>query len=232
MRLRKQLQKRLTDYDDPRSLGSRFRVRRIAPLKAIIEKVYVANGKVRIIDLGGRANYWELIGDDFLKKNNAELTIVNLPAVTPPEREQRHHHISGDACHLPHLKSNSFDIVHSNSVIEHVGDWAKMKQFANEARRLGAYHFIQTPYYWFPIEPHYMSLGHHWLPWPARARRHYRRKGNKSPVSADQAMQRLSSEPFLLDIKTFSSLFPDSAIVKERVVGILIKSLIAIRGPD
>ena len=232
MRLRKQLQKRLTDYDDPQSLGSRFRSRRLAPLKRTIEKVHRSNGTVRIIDLGGRANYWDLVGHEFLKKNEVQLTLVNLPTEKALKHDQRYHQILGDACHLPNLESNSFDIVHSNSVIEHVGDWKKIKQFANEARRLAPYHFIQTPYYWFPIEPHYMSVGHHWLPWPARARRHRRKKGDKSQESFEKGMQALSAEPFLLDIKRFSILFSDSVILKERVFGILVKSLIAFRAPD
>ncbi len=44
------------------------------------------------------------------------------------------------------FKDKSYDIVFSNSVIEHVGNLEKQKQFADEVQRVGKSYFIQTPY--------------------------------------------------------------------------------------
>src|SRR5207253_2037312 len=48
----------------------------------------------------------------------------------------------------------SFDVVHSNSVIEHVGNFNAQCQFAAEIRRVGARYWVQVPYLFFPYEPH------------------------------------------------------------------------------
>jgi len=136
----------------------------------------------------------------------------------------------GDACDLSSFADRSFDLVHSNSVIEHVGNWSRMKAFANEARRVGRYYYVQTPYFWFPIDPtNYRSPLIHWLPRPWQAR-----LLNTFPLThvgrietLDSAFEVLDSTQ-LIDARQFAIAFPDAQIVRERVLG-LTKSLIAIR---
>ena len=62
--------------------------------------------------------------------------------------------VIGDGCSLP-FRDGAFDWVFSNAVIEHVGDWKKRQQFANEIRRVASKgYFVTTPNKWFPIDPH------------------------------------------------------------------------------
>jgi hypothetical protein len=58
----------------------------------------------------------------------------------------------------------SFDLAFSNSVIEHVGDWTDMRQFAAELQCVGKSFHCQTPNKWFPVEPHFGTLFLYWIP--------------------------------------------------------------------
>ena len=60
----------LQDNSDPNSLVSRFRRARSRRVVALIEAIHAEKGAVRIIDLGGEANYWRLFDLDLLKSRN------------------------------------------------------------------------------------------------------------------------------------------------------------------
>jgi SAM-dependent methyltransferase len=62
-----------------------------------------------------------------------------------------------------------FDFVYCSSVIEHVPP-ARRPGFAAEVRRVGRGWFVQTPAFSFPLEPHSLLPGAHWLPVPLRRR--------------------------------------------------------------
>jgi hypothetical protein len=63
--------------------------------------------------------------------------------------------IVADACDLGGVFADSaFDLVFSNSTLEHVGDAERRKRFANEVSRLAPAYWIQTPSPRFPIECH------------------------------------------------------------------------------
>jgi SAM-dependent methyltransferase len=70
--------------------------------------------------------------------------------------------------------SGEFDLVYCSSVIEHVPP-ARRAAFAAEVRRVGRGWFVQTPALSFPIEPHSLLPGAHWL--PPRLRKPYWRLG-------------------------------------------------------
>jgi hypothetical protein len=123
----------------------------------------------------------------------------------------------------------SFDLVHSNSVIEHVGRWDDMKAMAQEVRRLAPSYFVQTPYFWFPIEPHCSTAFFHWVPEPMRVSMLLRRPRwhwGQAP-DVDTAMHLIESA-VLIDHRMLNALFPDATIHRERFLG-LTKSLIAVR---
>jgi SAM-dependent methyltransferase len=78
-------------------------------------------------------------------------------------------YVQGDACALP-FPDSSFDVVHSNAVIEHVGARERQEAFVREALRVGGRLFVTTPNRWFPIEVHTRLPLVHWLPEPLSAR--------------------------------------------------------------
>jgi hypothetical protein len=93
------------------------------------------------------------------------ITLVNQGALAGENPDPELFAIAtGDGCHMPGYADNSFHIAHSNSVIEHVGGGDRITQFANEMQRVAHYHYMQTPNYWFPVEPHFLTLFFHWLP--------------------------------------------------------------------
>jgi hypothetical protein len=223
----------LADTADPNSLSTKFRQKRDIRLRNLISDIAAASGRVRILDVGGSVEYWRRVGLDFLRQHGADVTVLNV-TTTELKAEgadaKLFTAIVGDACDLSGTPDGGFDLVHSNSVIEHVGDWNRMKQFAAETRRVGRNYYVQTPYFWFPVEPHYYRAPMiHWLPRPLRARLlvQFPITYSGRVKSLDAAFGVLDNTQ-LIDRRQMEILFPDGNIERERLAG-LTKSLIAIR---
>jgi hypothetical protein len=209
--------KKLTNYDSKDSFGSKLRTKRIVPLLRCIEAVFKEKGQVNIIDMGGTENYWRIVPMQYLEDHKVKITIVNIPGANLPESFGPFTFKHGDGCQLTDFADKSFDIAHSNSVIEHVGDWDRMVKFADELKRVANKYYIQTPNYWFPVEPHCMTPFFHWLPKPTRvwlimnfALGHWQ-KGR----TVDEAV-RIDESARLLDRKMFTALFGDGKVTTER----------------
>ncbi len=203
-----------------------FRRRRFADFLALVDAVLAERGQCRVLDLGGGVSYW-LGLEEAWRDRPIHVTLVNLASEAVPDA--RFESRAGDACSLPDLPDGSFDIVHSNSVIEHVGRWSEKRRMAAEVRRLAPRYFVQTPNYWFPIEPHFRLPVIHWLPRPWQrslvmggARGFYPRA-----TTLDEA-DGILADASLLDAREMTALFPDARIGRERFLG-LTKSLIAVR---
>jgi SAM-dependent methyltransferase len=80
--------------------------------------------------------------------------------------------VQGDPAEGLPFADGEFDLVYCSSVIEHVPP-SRRPRFAAELRRVGRGWFVQTPAYSFPIEPHALLPGAHWLP-PGPRRRYWR----------------------------------------------------------
>jgi hypothetical protein len=225
---------RLTSFE--KGLSARFRGRRDEALRAMIARLADAKGEgpFRILDLGGRFDYWERLGLDFLDAHDATVLCVNYSV----EEMNANRFVSprltavvGNACDMAGHEDRSFDLVHSNSVIEHVGRFADMMAFARETRRLAPAYYVQTPYAGFPIDPHWPRMPFfHWLPWWWRAKILKRWKIGWGRPSGDvaHAMRDLESA-VLLDRSQFRYLFPDARHRFEWLF-VLPKSMIAERG--
>jgi hypothetical protein len=216
------------------SLSKHFRTGRDHQLRELIleRRAHVA-GTFQIADLGGTADYWRRVGFDWLRENQIEITCVNHYATEFKNTGGEIggiRFVVGNACDLAEHADNSFDFIHSNSVIEHVGRWPEMRAFAREVNRLGLAYYVQTPYYWFPIDPHfYRAPFFHWLPESIRLKLLQKFQLGWAPAQPDvhKAMNLVMSN-ILLDTSQFKALFPDAEHSYERVCGVA-KSLIAVK---
>ena len=124
--------------------------------------------------------------------------------------------VRADAADGIPFADDAFDLVYCSSVIEHVPP-ERRAAFAAEIRRVGRGWFVQTPALSFPIEPHSLLPGAHWI--PERARRLYWRLG------AAGGWEEIS----LLGRDELEALFGPARA--ERLGG-LVKSWVCVRPPD
>ena len=183
-------------------------------------------GHVEILDIGGTQQFWDLmLGDEQLDIRVTLLNIGHQPVSLP-----RFESVVGDARSMSRFAANSFDVVFSNSVIEHLGDYENQRLMAEEVRRVGRRYFVQTPNKRFPIEPHFLVPWFQYLPVGVRAWLlsrfdvgWYRRIPDRSAARAEvESIQ-------LLTRKRFSALFPEAIVHEEKFAG-LTKSFVAIAG--
>lgn len=183
---------------------------------------------MHVIDLGGTLYSWQ-----HLPHRPRRLTTLNLwedaNAWTPAV--DWHVDCFGDACDPPQeILDGSFDLVFSNSTIEHVGDRTRRRQFADVVRRLADRHWIQTPNRAFPLEPHVLFPGQQFLPRYGRALvERYWPLVHTNPSTMERALAEVDKTE-LIGRKEMTELFPSSIIENETVVPFLpAKSLIAVR---
>ena len=159
------------------------------------------------------------------------VTLLNMPRT---RNELRHvtGWVAGDGRSLP-FADQSFDIVFSNSVIEHVGSADDQREFANEVARVGRRYWVQTPNRWFPVEQHLFTPFVHWLPrsWQKLVVKRCTVWGLLASVSSDQRsfyLEHYLNDVRLLDCRDLGALFPEARIVRERLLGST-KSLVAVK---
>jgi Methyltransferase domain len=123
-----------------------------------------------------------------------------------------------DGCALP-FADQSFDIVYSNAVLEHLPDYEMVRRFAGEVRRVGNGWFITTPNFWYPFDPHYHLPFVQFLP----------------QTTQRSLVTRLGKTPYehlhLLTAKQLRRLFPGGKVVSSRVT-FYPETLIAYRPPS
>ncbi len=225
---------KLNDVTDPNSLSSKLRGKRDVRLRELITEISAQKGSISILDVGGTVEYWQRLGLDFVRAQKATIVVTNL---VPSEltgivgNEDVFSMAVVNGCDMSIYSDGEFDLVHSNSVIEHVGDWANMRAFAAESRRVGRNYYVQTPNFWCPIDPHYYKAPMmHWLPHPWRARVFNSfaiTYSGKKAQGVDEAYRIIDSTR-LIDGRQFRYLFPDAQVSTEWFFG-LPKSHIGVR---
>lgn len=196
---------------------------------------------MRVLDLGGTATAWRPSPDRpySCPVRPAHVTVVNYDEddvqVYGAESEVQDESLSivvGDACDASAALTSAgvrtdFDLIYSNSLIEHVGGHSRRLELVKEIRRLGPKHWVQVPYQYFPIEPHWLFPGMQFMPTNVRikiARNWPLAPNSLDPESAHEFV--LSTE--LLSFTEMQGYFPDSKILRENFLG-MPKSIIAVK---
>jgi hypothetical protein len=211
----------VADHSSPSSLAARMRDHRWDLFLQRFPDV----GAMRVLDLGGTCGAWRAA-----KARPGHVTLLNSEDQGPGQEDWLTV-VTGDACDPPgEVRGQAFDLVYSNSTIEHVGGHAKRAAFARVVRDAAPHHWVQTPNRYFPIEPHWLFPGFQFLPVPARSfvSRNwpfgwYSRRGEDRATVVEGVL-----EIELLGTTEMQQYFPDSEILPERLLG-LTKSLVAVR---
>lgn len=189
------------------------------------------SGQIKVLDIGAEINpdgdRGLQLTDSYPWKNN--LSAVNLSSEHISMIKQYYPEIEatvGDACKSP-WPDKYFDVIYSNTVIEHVGDFTKQKKMASEITRVGKRWFVTTPNRWYPFEFHLRLPFVTWLPGNS-----YLKVGKL--VSYNHVKKRYSfginqNGLRLLSAKEMRRFFPTSKIIKQRIT-FMAETLIAIGG--
>ena len=216
--------KMLADNRDTKSFAVKFRRKRFAFFKSLLAQL---ERPVNLLDIGGTETYWKTMG--LTEDDEIHITLLN---VFPSD-------VSltflkpwiGDARKIE-AEDQSFDVVFSNSVIEHVGNIGDQEQMAREVRRVGKRYFVQTPNIYFPLEPHFLFPFFQFLPlgvriWLLRNFKLGWIARTPDPTEARRIVESIR----LLDRQELLAQFPNARIYEEKLLG-LTKSFVAYDGWD
>lgn len=181
--------------------------------------------KTLVLDVGGTASCWSLL------EARPRVVYLNMPR-EPGLAGAGDLLVAGDARRLP-FRDGAFDVVFSNSVIEHVGPPDNQAEMAREIARVGASYWVQTPNRRFPVEQHLLTPLLHLLPkkWQRRLARRFTVWALLTRPSRDRwefYIEHYLNDVRLLDRREFGALFAGAEIWRERFCG-LTKSFIAVR---
>jgi len=215
--------RRLADSDEPSSFANKLRAKRFGKFEALATRL---PRPLRILDVGGTNAFWENRG--WHQRTDVEILTLNIVA-----EEQQHANIkplTGDAMNLAQFGDRSVDVVFSNSVIEHLFTFENQRRMASEIQRVAKAFWVQTPNFWFPMEPHFHFIGWQWLPVAVRASILQRRAcGWRGPCPDPSGARHLVEEVRLLTRSELKALFPSATIIAEPFFG-FVKSWTAVGG--
>jgi hypothetical protein len=218
-----QVFRRLADSESPDSFANRLRAKRFRQFETLIAPL---PKPLRVLDVGGENAFWENRG----WAGRADIQIFSLNLVPEQQRHENIKPIAGDATDLSQFSNRSFDVAFSNSVVEHLFTFENQRRMASEIQRVGKAYWVQTPNFWFPMEPHFHIPGWQWMPLHLRIAMIQRwRCGWRGPCPDPVQARKLVEELRLLSKHELETIFPGATLVPERFGG-LVKSWTVIGG--
>lgn len=200
--------------NDRNGISYKFRKRRYEKFLSFLTRTENQENR-SVLDVGGTERFWDMMGT----LDTLEVTLLNISRihVTKPKFQS----VIGDARDMSQFADGAFDVVFSNSVIEHVGDISDQKQMATEVQRVGKRFFLQTPNKRFPIEPHFLFPFFQYMPFTIKIWlvRHFSLGNYRKARDFEEAI-RYVNEIRLLTYKELRTLFPDAKIVREKFLSL------------
>lgn len=200
------------------SKSPEFRKRRVNLFKRL---TFNLPKPVKIIDIGGTIEFWRRT--TLYNNSDYKISIVNLEKQTPDKKIKVY---QADGCFLDFIKDNQFDISFSNSTIEHLNSRKKQIKMAQELMRISKNLFLQTPNYYFPIEPHFHLPFFQFLPFKIKVAllKKLKLEGRGKANQEKKIIENIKSIN-LLTKSEIRSIFPEHKISREKYYG-LTKSFI------
>ena len=206
------IHKRFADNTSAESVATRLRRQRF---EILLEMIQGFPQPVAILDIGGTQQYWDMMIANVSFSQQIVVTLLN----SEPVISTRPNFIAlvGDGRAMPQFGDYQFDIVFSNSTIEHVGNIEDQRAMANEIMRVGQKYYIQTPNRYFPIEPHFVFPFFQFLPISLRIWlvQHFDLGWFPKIPNRSEAMKEVSSIR-LLNGSEVETLFPNATIFREK----------------
>lgn len=170
----------------------------------------------KILDVGGLPGNWLELG------YQGRVICVGLNPLYEGFESGKITYEVNDAKNLA-FPDRSFDIVYSNSLLEHVGR-KNQSEVAKEISRVGKRYWVQAPNRNFPIEPHYRALFFYQL--PPRLRRLVARYWTPIVWKENYYLPQVDTI-YPPSFQEMQALFPGATILREKLLG-LTKSFIAV----
>lgn len=210
---------KIADNTDQHSLSTQFRRKRF---DFFLSQIRLLPRPLHILDIGGTEAYWNMMQFD---EPGVHITLLNLKA-EPVSDTKRFTSIAGNATRLDGFADQSVDLVYSNSVIEHLFTFEAQQKMADEIKRVGKSYFIQTPYRYFPIEPHWVFPFFHFMPRAVKIglTRQFS-LGHIPRVPDPTEAARQVDEVRLMTISELKKIFPGALLYKEFFMG-MVKSIV------
>ena len=203
------------------------RFTRAQRLKLFNDFMKSVSGPVRLIDLGGTVKFWENWG--LAKQPLLDVTVVNSHELDKCHQDDpitlpNIHRLRADVLTLTAEDFAQYDVIFSNSLIEHLPGRQLQRQLAQAIIDSKRPYFMQTPNKRSPVDPHFprpyvpffaaypRAVQARLLSWSALG------SGSAAP-SYQAALERLSNY-YPLTKRDIRNLFPQARVVMERPMGV------------
>ena len=212
----------LADNGNPQSLAAILRRKRFSLFLQLLSSL---TRPISILDVGGTQQFWEVMG--FAQEEGVNVTLLNI--YEKPTSLSNFESVRGDARAM-HFGKDTFDVVFSNSVIEHVGGLSDQLRMAGEVQRVSKRYFVQTPNKYLFVEPHFVFPFFQFLPIATRIwlLRHFKLGWHKKTRDYESARKQVEGVK-LLSRRQFRQMLPTATIIEEKIGG-LTKSVMAYSG--